>query len=806
MSTRILKGKSFWQIIIALWLVVSLMWMTAAPARATALQAESQADAGIQTAVTAGQLLQFTSGGQVLGFDRQGTYIVSPSHMLKTSFVGANPVDPLSEAAGTAEKAGAAAPMGKVTYTNLWDGVNLVYEAKAGLVVKSTYYIDGNKTEAALKSIRLSYNRPVKLDEQGNLVIAFEIGTLLEKAPVAWQEVDGAKRPVAAAYILESSTEISFRLGDFLPGIPVVIDPDTAWNTFLGGTNYDYGYAIVVDSSGNVYVTGFSWSTWGRPVRAHSVGEYGDAFAVKLDSSGVVQWNTFLGGTGDDWAYGIAVDSAGSVYIAGYSSVSWGSPLRSYTGNYDAFAVKLNSSGVLQWNTFLGGTNYDEGYAIAVDSGGSVYVTGYSTATWGSPIIAFSGSYDAFAAKLDSSGALLWNTFLGGTVYDVGYGIVVDSNGNVYVIGQSDATWGNPVREYSGGYYDAFAAKLNNSGVLQWNTFLGGTGSDYGKGISVDTSGNVYVSGFGWSTWGSPVREYAGNLDVFAAKLNRNGVLQWNTFLGGTGGDESFGISVDTSGNVYVAGYSNATWGSPLRAYTDDDAFAAKLDSSGALQWNTFLGGSNQDCGNGIAVDSSANIYVTGTSSANWGSPVRKYAGNIDAFVAKLDSSGRLEYPSDISVTLQGTGRPDPAGYVVPLTVKFFAPGADVLTGTPLYTFIENTTRSGSLAVAQVSGVAPGTYDISAVTSHCLTNVKRGVVADAPSTAIDLGTLLEGNADDSNIINITDFGLLAASYGKSSDDIGYNAQADFDRNGIVNIADFGLLAANYGKSAPVEVP
>ncbi len=160
--------------------------------------------------------------------------------------------------------------------------------------------------------------------------------------------------------------------------------------------------------------------------------------------------------------------------------------------------------------------------------------------------------------------------------------------------------------------------------------------------------------------------------------------------------------------------------------------------------------------------------------------------------------------PVYISVALQGGSRPD-SGYVVPLTVKFFAPGTDVLISTPLYTRNLTTAKSdNSTAVTQTSGITPGTYDISAETPTCLTNVKRGVVITAPSTAVDLGTLLEGNANDDNIINIADFGLLAASYGKSAPD--YDARTDFDRNGIVNIADFGLLAVNYGKVAPIIVP
>ncbi|TAH50333.1 MAG: hypothetical protein EYC68_14230 [Chloroflexota bacterium] len=145
-------------------------------------------------------------------------------------------------------------------------------------------------------------------------------------------------------------------------------------------------------------------------------------------------------------------------------------------------------------------------------------MAGYSDATWGSPVRAFSGVADAFAAKLDSSGALTWNTFLGGIVYDLGYSVAVDANGNVYVAGYSGSTWGSPVRAFSGSD-DAFAAQLDFSGALTWNTFLGGSGGDYGFGVAVDANENVYVAGNSSATWGSPVRAYTGGRDAFAVKL-----------------------------------------------------------------------------------------------------------------------------------------------------------------------------------------------------------------------------------------------------------------------------------------------
>jgi hypothetical protein len=292
-----------------------------------------------------------------------------------------------------------------------------------------------------------------------------------------------------------------------------------------------------------------------------------------------VLWNTFLGGTSNDFGRGIDIDGSGNLYIAGRSSAAWGSPVRAFSGDADAFASKLNSSGVLQWHTFLGGSGYDYGKGTAVDSSGNVYVAGYSNETWGSPVRAYSDMNDAYAAKLNSSGELQWNTFLGGSHQDYGYGIAVDSSGNVYVSGYNySVEWGNPVRSHSGSQ-DAFAAKLNSSGTLQWNTFLGCSNSDFGYGIAADAEGNTFVTGYSWWTWGSPLRShYYSDYDAFTAMLNSSGVMQWNAFLGGSGRDEGFAVAVDDSGIVYVTGKSNASWGSPVRAYSDEwDAFAAKL-------------------------------------------------------------------------------------------------------------------------------------------------------------------------------------------------------------------------------------
>jgi DNA-binding beta-propeller fold protein YncE len=439
--------------------------------------------------------------------------------------------------------------------------------------------------------------------------------------------------------------------------------PALLWNTFLGGPAADgsrttnVGRGIAVDGAGNVYMVGTSKAAWGSPVRPFTVGFEGfqemavaggegvEAFVARLDAGGALVWSTFLGGPGVDYGQAIALDGSGNLYVAGMSSAAWGRPVRSYTEGRDAFVARLDAkTGALAWNTFLGGAEARaEGSGIAVDGSGDVYVTGRSDAAWGRPVRAYTAGHDAFAAKLEAkTGALVWNTFLGGSGSDEGNGVAV-GGGNLYVVGSSADTWGKPVRAHTT-RDDAFAAKLDAaSGALLWNTFLGGSGSDHGRGVAVDGSGRVYVAGESTAAWGSPVRAYTADYDAFVARLDpASGAVVWHTFLGGPGLDEGLGIAVDGSGNVYLAGASDAPWGSPVQKYSAlTDAFAARLDASGAVAWTTFLGGAHQDFAKSIALDGSGNIYLAGWSSGTWGTPVRAHPGGGEgAFAAKLGAAG----------------------------------------------------------------------------------------------------------------------------------------------------------------------
>ena len=469
-------------------------------------------------------------------------------------------------------------------------------------------------------------------------VVALSMSVLI--SPISHVQAAVSRQPLFASVAHQTNELIPYSTVGATKNDPQSQINASYWTTFLGGTAV--GYSLALDGSGNIYVTGYSDYSWGNPVQPFSGSR--DTFVAEVDNSGNLIWNTFLKA---DYGMGITVDSNGNIYVTGLSDSSWGNPLRAFSGGTtgDSYVAKLNNNGNLLWNTFLGPSAYFVSSGITIDGNGNIFVTGTSTNSWGNPVRAFAGgAWDAFAAKLNSSGNLIWNSFLGGSDSDEGHDIIVDDNGNVYIAGSSWSTWGSRLQAYTGDG-DAFASKLDGNGNLIWNTFLGGVGADAGSGIAVDESGNVYVDGSSSGTWGNPVRAYTAGIDTFAAKLNNNGNLAWNTFLGGSGDDPGWGITVDNNENVYVAGNSSSSWGSPLRAYTaSTDGFAAKINNNGQLIWNTFLGGNGDDFCSRIIVDGNGNLYTTGYSTSSWGSPVRAF-GYYDAFVAKLDSSGGLTPP-----------------------------------------------------------------------------------------------------------------------------------------------------------------
>jgi hypothetical protein len=376
-----------------------------------------------------------------------------------------------------------------------------------------------------------------------------------------------------------------------------------------------------------------------------------------------LSYSTYLGGQGDEYGYGIAVDGSGNAYVTGWTYSSDFPTLDSYQtyqGSMDAFVTKLSDSGnSLIYSTYLGGESSERGECITVDGDGNAYVTGWTFSS-NFPILnsyqTYQGSMDAFVVKLSHSGnSLIYSTYLGGGSDERGQSIAVDGSGDANVAGytySSNFPTLNPYQTDQGGN-DVFVTKFSSSGnSLIYSTYLGGGGIDYALSIAIDGSGNAYMTGVTYSSdfpTLNPYQTYQGTEDAFVTKLSNSGSsLVYSTYLGGGGEDRGFGIAVDGSGNAYVMGETNSTNFPTLNPYQTDqggnDVFVTKLSSTGnSLVYSTYLGGLGEDRGFDIAIDGSGCAYVTGlTTSPNFPTvdPYQTYQASEDVFVTKLSNSG----------------------------------------------------------------------------------------------------------------------------------------------------------------------
>ena len=339
-----------------------------------------------------------------------------------------------------------------------------------------------------------------------------------------------------------------------------------------------------------------------------------------------IEWIAQLGSSGWDESFSVAADSSGNVYLTGLTSGDLGGTQQ---GIRDVFVAKYDTDGSLLWTQQLGSAGYDEGLDIAADSDGNVYVTGE---TWGDLGGTNQGSNDAFLAKYDSDGSLLWTQQLGTSEFEEGNGVVADSSGNVYITGY---TRGDLVNDGQGDRdRDAFIAKYDDEGMLLWIRQLGSSLSDESLGIATDGNDNLYISG---RTSGDLEGSQQGNGDAFVAKYDAEGTLQWTQQLGSPAGDESFDVAADSNGNVYITGRTLGDLGGTNQG--SNDAFIAKYDTDGTLQWTQQLGSSAFDYGYSAVTDSIGDVYITGWTNGDLGGTNQ---GSNDAFLAKYDGDGTL--------------------------------------------------------------------------------------------------------------------------------------------------------------------
>ncbi len=553
----------------------------------------------------------------------EAVFTFSQSKVLRMRLVGA---DDAAAAAGENKLAGKANYLvgddpsqwrtdvptyARVSYANVYPGVDVVYYGNQRQLEYDFRISPGSDPRAV--SLRFEGADKLDLDANGDLLLKLGESVVRQPKPFVYQEVASARREVEAGYALDADGRVRFVVGEYDRSATLVIDPTLVYSTYLGGSGGDQGWGVAVDSTGNAYLAGYTTSTnfpTANAVQAAN-GGFQDAFVTKLNAAGTaLVYSTYLGGNGGDQARGIAIDSAGSAYVTG----------------------------------FTGSTNFPTANALQASQGAG-------------------NSQDIFVTKLNAAGnALVYSTYLGGDgANDFGEGIAVDSAGSAYVTGVTNSSnfpLANAIQAAEAGGGDVFLTKFNAAGnALVYSTYLGGSDFEIAEGIAVDSAGSAYVTGDTASAnypTASPVQaaHALGGRDGFVTKVNAAGnALVYSTFLGGSADDQGESVAVDSAGSAYLTGTTTSTNFPTANALQPanaggQEAFVTKLNAAGtAFVYSTYLGGTGGEVGHGIAVDSAGNAYVTGGTGSNNTFPTANAiqcasAGSADVFVTKLNAAG----------------------------------------------------------------------------------------------------------------------------------------------------------------------
>ena len=428
-----------------------------------------------------------------------------------------------------------------------------------------------------------------------------------------------------------------------------------------------------------------------------------DAILAKFSPSGILLWATYYGGSGDDYGYNITIDTSDNIYITGYTTsdsglATKGAYMVSFSGTYDyAFLAKFSPAGGLLWATYYGGDNGAAGYDIATDIRGNVYITGQTSsdsdiATVGAYQASYGGVADGFLAKFNHSGSLLWSTYFGGSGLDNGISITTDTIGSVYIAGTTYSTTGiatSGAYQTSGGKpnNNYFLAKFDTSGGLSWATYYGGT-TTYPH-IAADLMGNIYLTGntdnaSGIATSGSYQTTYYDYSDAFLSKFNTSGNLIWATYFGGKF-NEGEDIATDKSGDIYFTGYAQNTSIVPVTsgAYRSsyggaNDAYLAKFSSKGSLIYSSFIPGQGNTY---IACDAFGNFYITGHCDSNGIGTPGAYQDSTNMFGSPFLAKLRIKtFNNDAGILSIINPKDSFCGNLLPVSVRLTNYGLNTLT------------------------------------------------------------------------------------------------------------------------------
>lgn len=579
----------------------------------------------------------------------------------------------------------------KLIYRDVYPNIDLVINATEH-GTKSDFVVRPGGRVADIRFRYVASDR-VEITPKGTLRVSNPLGSIEESAPYVYQGESGRpnERKVRASFKLKDGL-LGFSLGTYDPSRTLVIDPQLIWSTFYGGTgteNLNGGDPTEVDRQGNIFIAGHvSSNTFPFTPGAFQVASGGgmDAFLVKFNSRGQRLWATYYGGSGSEIAHGVCSDKNGDVFMTGHTESSnlfttTGAHDRTLNGTRDAFIAKLDPLGTMLWSTYVGGTSFDDGYSFAVDSSDNVAVL----VTTGSLNLGTEGSF--CRDKPSPEATTQSNTAL----------------------------------------YDILLAKFNSAGTQLWATYYGGSAVEYGYAAASDINDNIIFTGWTGSTNFPTLNAHqavrGGNTDAFAVKFDRDGNRKWATYYGGASTENSgfgttgySGMATDDIGNIFITGTVASPGGFPVTSSAfqttfqggTSDAFIVKFDTLGVRQWATYAGGSGNDIGTGAASNTLGGVLITGYTNGSLPATAlplepafqTSNAGNNDAFIMKLDKDGAKRW-----ITFFG-GSSDDQGH----GISYDPYGAIIISGhTSSDGFPFNVARSPSEPPAQ--GTRSSGYD-----------------------------------------------------------------------------------------------
>ncbi|MES2763894.1 MAG: gliding motility-associated C-terminal domain-containing protein [Bacteroidota bacterium] len=687
----------------------------------------------------------------------------------------------------------------KITIKNVYPNIDWVFYNSDKSGMKYDFIVHPGANPALIKLIYDS-EKPLNIDSKGNIQLTTKLGTLTENAPYSY--IQETQKEVKTGFIKKQinkhQTEVIFDIDTLAIASDqtLIIDPQLEWGTFIGGNGLDGPLDISTDHIGNVYVTGYTVSAnfpllvlAGAYNQTYASTGSSTTFIIKYDNLGVRLWSTIYRAF---QARSIAIDNFNNVYIVGdpYTGIS----LQNLPGAYnqtaplgqDAAILKFDVAGARLWATYFGGSDFDLVSAIATDNLDNIYITGMTmplsgTAVNDLPIQNLPGAYnqplsggssDAFILKFNSANALQWSTYYGGNGYERPYGITTDNVNTVYLTGETGST-DLPLQNLTGSYNqsslmgtsssDAFIAKFSNTSALQWSTYYGGNDRSLGFTLITDNVNNLYVYGGTMATNLSLQNlpgaynqtTFIGGQACFIMKFDNAGVRQWATYYAGNGvsaitnGNNQNNLAIDNCNNLYVgittftsvpAGLITSSLGYDLNTYRGgvNDVFITKFSSSGAIIWDSYIGGNDYDIRSVLTTDHLGNLFMAGEWCSNGTPNSSTYplanintgsyydptfnGGNDDGCILKfspLPLTTTQTQTNNLSCTCNGVANVSITSGEAPYTYQW-SDG----------TVVANTTNT----LSSISGLCSGVYQVTVTSSCYSTKVETYTITGSTGT------------------------------------------------------------------------